>query len=47
MSFLILDLIRRLSHKYCSAFDADKAGSNATIRAGKIALSLGMDVKVV
>ena len=29
------------------AFDADKAGANATLRAGKIALSLGMDVKVV
>ena len=42
-----LGLIRRLSSNIVLAFDADKAGANATIRAGKIALSLGMDVKVV
>src|SRR3989344_1963849 len=42
-----LGLVRRLSENLVLAFDADKAGSNATIRAGKIALSLGMDVKVV
>ena len=42
-----LGLIRRLSESLVLAFDADKAGANATIRAGKIALSLGMDVKVV
>jgi DNA primase len=42
-----LGLIRRLSTNIVLAFDADKAGANATIRAGKIALSLGMDVKVV
>ncbi len=42
-----LGLIRRLSGNIVLAFDADKAGANATIRAGKIALSLGMDVKVV
>jgi DNA primase len=42
-----LGLIRRLSENLVLAFDADKAGANATIRAGKIALSLGMDVKVV
>lgn len=42
-----LGLIRRLSGNLVLAFDADKAGANATIRAGKIALSLGMDVKVV
>lgn len=42
-----LGLIRRLSSNLVLAFDADKAGANATIRAGKIALSLGMDVKVV
>jgi DNA primase len=42
-----LGLIRRLSPNIVLAFDADKAGSNATIRAGKIALSLSMDAKVV
>lgn len=42
-----LGLVRRLSGNLVLAFDADKAGANATIRAGKIALSLGMDVKVV
>lgn len=42
-----LGLIRRLSSNIVLAFDSDKAGANATIRAGKIALSLGMDVKVV
>jgi len=42
-----LGLIRRLSDNLVLAFDADKAGASATIRAGKIALSLGMDVKVV
>lgn len=42
-----LGLICRLSSNLVLAFDADKAGANATIRAGKIALSLGMDVKVV
>ena len=42
-----LGLVRRLSPNIVLAFDADRAGANATIRAGKIALSLGMDVKVV
>jgi DNA primase len=42
-----LGLIRRLSENLVLSFDADKAGANATVRAGKIALSLGMDVKVV
>jgi len=42
-----LGLVRRLSSNIVLSFDADKAGANATIRAGKIALSLGMDVKVV
>jgi DNA primase len=42
-----LGLIRRLTSNLVLSFDADKAGANATIRAGKIALSLGMDVKVV
>ena len=41
-----LGLVRRLSSNIVLAFDADRAGANATIRAGKIALSLGMDVKV-
>lgn len=41
-----LGLVRRLSTNIVLAFDADKAGISATDRAGKIALSLGMDVKV-
>ena len=41
-----LGLVRRLSQNIVLAFDADKAGISATIRAGKIALTLGMDVKV-
>ena len=40
-----LGLIRRLSDNIVLAFDADKAGLNASGRAGKIGLSLGMDVK--
>ena len=40
-----LGLLRRLSGNIVLAFDADKAGLNAANRAGKIALSLGMDVK--
>ena len=41
-----LGLIRRLTPNIVLAFDADKAGFNASLRAGRIALSLGMDVKV-
>ncbi len=41
-----LGLIRRLSDNIVIAFDADRAGLNASDRAGKIALALGMDVKV-
>ena len=41
-----LGLVRRLSNNLVLAFDGDKAGVSATSRAGKIALSLGMDVKV-
>ena len=41
-----LGLIRRLTPNVVLAFDADKAGFNASLRAGRIALSLGMDVKV-
>jgi len=41
-----LGLIARLSKNIVLAYDADKAGVNATNRFAKIALSLGMDVKV-
>lgn len=41
-----LGLVRRLSLNIILAFDGDKAGFNASLRAGRIALSLGMDVKV-
>lgn len=41
-----LGLVRRLSTNIVIAFDADNAGLNASSRASKIALSLGMDVKV-
>ncbi len=41
-----LGLVRRLSNNLVLAFDGDKAGLAATARAGKIALGLGMDVKV-
>jgi len=42
-----LGLLHRLSGNIILAFDADRAGFNASSRAGKIALSFGMDVKVV
>lgn len=41
-----LGLVRRLSQNIVLAFDGDKAGISAIKRAAKIALSLGMDVKV-
>lgn len=41
-----LGIVRRLSNNLVLAFDGDKAGISATSRAGKIALSLGMDVKI-
>lgn len=41
-----LGLVRRLSENIVLAFDGDKAGFSASERAGKVALSLGMDVKV-
>lgn len=41
-----LGLVRRLSQNIVLAFDGDEAGEKAALRAGKIALSLGMDVKV-
>ncbi len=40
-----LGILRRLSGNMVLAYDADKAGLNASDRAGRIALSLGMDVK--
>lgn len=41
-----LGLVRRLSPNIVLAFDADSAGLKAALRAGRIALSFGMDVKV-
>jgi DNA primase len=41
-----LGLVRRLSENMVIAFDADRAGFEASSRAAKIALSLDMDVKV-
>ena len=41
-----LGLVCRLSKNIVLAYDADKAGVNASNRFAKIALSLGMDVKV-
>ncbi len=41
-----LGLVRRLSTNIVIAFDADRAGFEASGRAARIALSLGMDVKV-
>lgn len=41
-----LGLVRRLSTNIVLSFDGDNAGENASNRAGRIALSLGMDVKV-
>ncbi len=40
-----LGLLRRLSGNIVLAFDADSAGLSASDRAGRIALSIGMDVK--
>lgn len=42
-----LGLIKRISNNLILCFDSDKAGINATKRSAGIALSLGMDVKVV
>ncbi len=41
-----LGLVRRLASNIVLALDADPAGEKAAERAGRIALSLGMDVKV-
>jgi DNA primase len=42
-----LGLVKRLSNNLVLAFDADNAGVKAAKRSAHIALSLGMDVKVV
>ncbi|TAK57084.1 DNA primase, partial [Patescibacteria group bacterium] len=42
-----LGLVRRLSNNMIIAFDADLAGVRASARASQVALSLGMDVKIV
>lgn len=42
-----LGLVRRLSNNMIIAFDADGAGVRASARASQVALSLGMDVKIV
>lgn len=42
-----LTKLRRLSERIMMSFDADSAGFNASDRAAKIALSLGMDLKLV
>ncbi len=41
-----LGLLRRISSNVVFAFDGDNAGIKAILRASKIALSIGMDVKV-
>jgi DNA primase len=41
-----IGLVTRLSKNIIIAFDSDDAGYKATLRAGKIALGMGMDVKI-
>lgn len=41
-----LELVKRISKNIVIAFDSDTAGINATIKNARLALSLGMDVKV-
>lgn len=41
-----LALVRRISQQIIIAFDSDKAGRSATLRAARIAIGSGMDVKV-
>jgi len=41
-----LGLLRRISSNLVIAFDGDNAGIKAALRASKIAMSLGMDVKI-
>ena len=42
-----LEKLRRLSERVMMSFDADSAGFNASDRSAKIALTLGMDLKLV
>ncbi len=42
-----LEKLRRLSERVMMSFDSDSAGFNASDRSAKIALSLGMDLKLV
>ena len=41
-----LEQLKRLSSNIIMAFDADNAGANAAIRSSRLALTLGMDVKI-
>ena len=41
-----IGLVTRLSKNIIIAFDSDDAGYKATLRAGRIALGMGMDVKI-
>ncbi len=41
-----LEQLKRLSSNIIMAFDADTAGANAAIRSSRLALTLGMDVKI-
>jgi DNA primase len=41
-----LGIVKRLSNNIILAFDSDNAGRKATMRSARIALSLGMDVKI-
>ena len=41
-----LEMIKRLAPTVVIAYDADNAGRNATFRAWKLALSLGLNVKI-
>lgn len=41
-----LGQLKRLSPNIIMAFDADTAGANAAVRSARLALSLGMDVKI-
>lgn len=47
LTFDQLKMLNRLSTRIMMAFDADGAGFKAAVRSAKMALELGMDVKVV